>query len=228
MFKSALDSVVNALVSTAKSLSNMGNATRSNVTLDSNKKRDPDTEKDSNPANAQLLNLGDAPRITDEVVNAEERRKVFEKAKNYFPDEDNIIFDDRYVITVNHTQGMMGVFYADTELEVDEIFREYSDARMRYARYDQSIDRVTLFRATTLKFEGSEVINYDDNGNVFVTGKNSVRTDLQLTPLENAIFSIGHEVAHRHGIDMNIFAGADHGGGNAAGMIACQNAGMCQ
>jgi RHS repeat-associated protein len=152
------------------------------------------------------------------------RQEIFEEARSYFAGEENIEYIDDYVVTYNNNQDIAQL---GSREELGQFLKSNPDAVVRYgAFYPMLNDKIIIFRSSVESFNGVEGINYDASGNVAISGEMAL-TKLNLNPIENAIFSLGHELAHRQGIDMDVSYTAEHGGGNAAGLIACRNVGYC-
>lgn len=159
--------------------------------------------------------------FTDKEGTAEERDGIYQEVRNSkeYKDHENIKFDDQYM-GVEKQAGQEDKYvplatreeyikWANTK--VDGVSKGTIDAL--HTRKD-GVSRITLYRSSVLPFEG-DIYTTVGTYSGYRTG------------LERAYITMGHEIAHRYGIDIGIGNAVPHAEGNFYGILNCQSAGHC-
>jgi len=157
--------------------------------------------------------------LVDEEGTPEDRQKTFKEVRDSkeYKDHEDIEFVDKYM-GVEKQEGQAD---KSVPLSTREEYVKWERTKVDGVSkgtingiYDPNTGKITLYRTSVIPFKG-ELYTSGGTYSGYRTG------------LERGYITMGHEIAHRYGIDMGIGNVAPHLEGNFYGILRCQSAGHC-
>ena len=161
----------------------------------------------------------DGEVLVNEEGTPEDRQKTFAEVRNSneYKDHDDIKFVDKYM----GVEKQAGQKDKSVPLSTKEEYVEWAKTKVDgvskgiiNGTYDPNTGQITLYRSAVIPFKGHLYTT--------VGTYSGYRTGL-----ERAYITMGHEVAHRYGLDMGVGNAVPHAEGNFYGILNCQSAGHC-